>query len=55
MKIVTSTSCLILAAALTTFGGCKSEPLTQEQKEQQALSKAYEAITSSRPDPGAKK
>lgn len=50
-----STSWIKYPLLLATLVGCATAPMTREQKEQQALSKAYETITSNRGGSDAKK
>lgn len=46
---------ILTGVFLAVISGCTSAPKTQEQKEQEAMSRAYEAITSGRSEPSPKK
>ena len=49
------TKYILTSVVLAVISGCTSAPKTQEQKEQEAMSRAYEAITSGRSEPSPKK
>jgi hypothetical protein len=51
MKLASSMKYLLWATTLAAVAGCSSAPMTREQKEHEALSKAYDTITSSRTAP----
>ena len=55
MKPIAVPKKLLLLATLVALTGCASTPMTREQKEREALSKAYDTITSGKAGTGLSK